>query len=1855
MKNLFRLLLFAAYILPCAAQQQQSFYFNRRLVSANYTIKLTDTYLSVTARCTNTLPLAVTVRSGQAFWVEDLNGNTITVRPGGSDTINSATGDDFVTDKLVSLYVSNGVNGWHRAPVGTKQFPSFNTISDMVASPPLGIYTNVWVVNYATTGDGGGGPFTWIASDTTPTNSGTVFLGTGQASPGRFKRPYSGPVNVLWFGVSANGITDNYARLTESFNVASNTTRQVEFGGAQNGTYVSSGSLIPDGISVDLRGNTVLFSLVGDKRGFCLRNNSSLRNGYVRVQGSGLTASGGDVHAPVVIGEAFGGSGVAGVGYTNVVVDNISVSTSRTNIAGFLICSQSSNIRILNCSTFPTASDNQLSVGIDMEPGTDGNNPPLVTYHPYNISVENFHFRTNTVGVVIAGSLQTAISVSGVYNVSINGLIADYISSGDVIHFSPSSYGFDLASTPVRIGENGITVRNVIGQFCGKNGILIDGFTGSVGGFTRWSLPISLENCKFYGNATNNGIQVARGSDAIIKNCELVNFSNGALVDDYSENIRFSACRLLSNHLAGISVSGTFPPKHIVIDGCITENNNIDNAGWAGINIGQSLFTVVQNCLIGNVTNELHQIQGLRVTSAAQSASIYNNRVRQGKAASSAVGYSLIQAGNFYDSIWEFAGNSCVTGITYRSGIEYLPIRRMIGSNNQIVTELLTGKPVPPSDGTWSQGSRVIYEFPDSNTNVVSTSFYGITGTNTVPAWYSIPFFYNVEDNAAEVVIHKRLRVEDEFALVPKVPLTVTATNQLNVRSGTMFIAGSGGPVTLTNTPSIIDGFEGQDVVLIGTNDVNTVTLQDKSVLAGSNLSLISPTVTLKNGSQLHLRFDSQNSWWGEVGKDTIPNGGGGNWSAVGATNSSLPGTAYLNSIVVTNGITSLNPGGSAFDSIIVTNKITNVVLTASRAVVTAADKSLASSATTSTEIGYVNLVTGPIQAQIDGKQNLITPGTPAQFYRGDGLFTNSLTQSSADSTGPILRFEKQGRAGSATNTPAALGLLGRIDFNGWYGTDFPNSSVLLAYATENWSPTAIGSAMQLFTTANGTTNPTLAFTWDQNGSSTPFSSAAPTTASAGAFAFDNNAWATGRGAFQVFDGTANTYLVGALASDTPTDGQVPMWHTGGTVTWDTATGGVPTSRNINTTGPLSGGGDLSADRTLSVSNFVASGATHASGIVPDPGASSGITKFLREDATWQVPAGSSSGNTSLFAFEKRGTGGDFGYTVGTLAYEKIVFGGTGPTFVLTNAGTYQVIAKIAPLAANSFPQDFYLTNVTDHTFVANSGSAYVSSSTYNVVLPVQITTTGANKTFEIWGETADGTYMSAGVSSTNTIIDVMLLQDAGNTNGIVSLNGLTPSVQTFSASGNMSITSTGSNHAFSSGTVGTIINTTTPVQYDLVRFKSTDSTNVEPSQLVSNGSSLKLGHDAASPVAQTIIAAGPRGGTDSNTAGPDLKIAAPPGTGTGVGGSLKFATSPAGSTGSATNASVTALSLSANGAASLTANSVTVNEPALSVSQLWNGAGVVFQGLKIAVTNTASSGASKLLDIYGGTSGSTFEFSVRSDGTAETASALTTVLASEAIRNGMGLSLGSAMPVSWNSAAGAFGTTDTFLYRGGAAATIQQGLSAASPVDQTYIGPSGVGPDKNGGNQIFGGGQSTGTGTPGKLKVKGSFVSTTGSTANSFTTPATVGGNLKVDTTTTGNVGGGEDSLISYTIPGNQLGVNGAFLEFRVWGSCAANSNTKDIKVYFGSTVLSDGGVTVLNGVSWSAHGYIVRTGAATQTATCELTAGVGVLATSTTTSPAETLSGTVVFKVTGTSAIAPADNDIVQNGMVLNWNIGQ
>ncbi|KKK68503.1 hypothetical protein LCGC14_2943410, partial [marine sediment metagenome] len=70
---------------------------------------------------------------------------------------------------------------------------------------------------------------------------------------------------------------------------------------------------------------------------------------------------------------------------------------------------------------------------------------------------------------------------------------------------------------------------------------------------------------------------------------------------------------------------------------------------------------------------------------------------------------------------------------------------------------------------------------------------------------------------------------------------------------------------------------------------------------------------------------------------------------------------------------------------------------------------------------------------------------------------------------------------------------------------------------------------------------------------------AAPVVDAFGEIAGDNDFYAASRGVATFFDGTSATHLVGVLNTDTPTNGQVPTWQTGGTVLWVTPSGGDTT------------------------------------------------------------------------------------------------------------------------------------------------------------------------------------------------------------------------------------------------------------------------------------------------------------------------------------------------------------------------------------------------------------------------------------------------------------------------------------------------------------------------------------------------------------------------------------------------------------------------------------------------------------------------------------------------------------------------
>lgn len=87
--------------------------------------------------------------------------------------------------------------------------PDINSLRNLPYPFPVEEYI---IAGYFTSGDGGGGTFTWVVPPTgvsVPIDDKGIIIRNLNNSSGYFKRLYSGPINVRWFGAKGDGIADD--------------------------------------------------------------------------------------------------------------------------------------------------------------------------------------------------------------------------------------------------------------------------------------------------------------------------------------------------------------------------------------------------------------------------------------------------------------------------------------------------------------------------------------------------------------------------------------------------------------------------------------------------------------------------------------------------------------------------------------------------------------------------------------------------------------------------------------------------------------------------------------------------------------------------------------------------------------------------------------------------------------------------------------------------------------------------------------------------------------------------------------------------------------------------------------------------------------------------------------------------------------------------------------------------------------------------------------------------------------------------------------------------------------------------------------------------------------------------------------------------------------------------------------------------------------------------------------------------------------------------------------------------------------------------------------------------------------
>ena len=318
--------------------------------------------------------------------------------------------------------------------------------------------------------------------------------------------------------------------------------------------------------------------------------------------------------------------------------------------------------------------------------------------------------------------------------------------------------------------------------------------------------------------------------------------------------------------------------------------------------------------------------------------------------------------------------------------------------------------------------------------------------------------------------------------------------------------------------------------VSAGTYSNVVITLDDRGRVTSASSGNLFTTLTniLTAGTNIVLTYGA-----GAIGINSYATGGGGGGDVYTSSNNVFTGTNTFTEQVI-------------FDDLLVTNLTAeNLILPFADGLVGSDSSSNAFKVTIGANLTYS---AGTLSATGGGGA---TNGTAVTVDGGADLTRANFADSS------LVTFTQIG-----TNITASI-----PDDSIALGTKTTGNFVAGVSGTANEVTVTGGSGSEAST---GTIS--LPATIDLGGK-TSFelpNAAAPTTDAFGEIAGDDNAWASGRGALQFFDGTANTWLVGVLSSDTPSNGQVPTWNTGGTITWETpSAGGGGTSTNILVNGTL--------------------------------------------------------------------------------------------------------------------------------------------------------------------------------------------------------------------------------------------------------------------------------------------------------------------------------------------------------------------------------------------------------------------------------------------------------------------------------------------------------------------------------------------------------------------------------------------------------------------------------------------------------------------------------------------------------------
>ena len=404
--------------------------------------------------------------------------------------------------------------------------------------------------------------------DTAADNGGTVVV---DSAGRRFRRHYSGHVDVRWFGAVGDGVTDDTAAIQSAVDAAAGGTVRC----APNATHVITSTIhIPPGVTLNATGSTL--AAASDFHMVEAASGSRVIGGTYRGSGT--------IDAP-----SDGAAAVRAVGAFDVVVSGISVS--RIDLA----------VQLANCSHVTVD-------GVTVEGGPEQRNGDGVTFHGCrNVQVSRVTCRSlNKVAVYASVGADLAqnsgITVSDVtvegrpgapFSCAVqiracDGASISNIVARDTVYGAVSIQQYDTDGACV---IQDIVCSGIVSTNSSRYGFFVSGA----------ALPGQTRRLTFFGVRINTSATDASAAQpgAVIDSVADVAL-HGLSVTGTAHNcgLQLSSCtgvsatglRVSDSHREGVLVVGC---DGVCIEGVVITGSNMAGSGYNDILVTQSLHVSV--------------------------------------------------------------------------------------------------------------------------------------------------------------------------------------------------------------------------------------------------------------------------------------------------------------------------------------------------------------------------------------------------------------------------------------------------------------------------------------------------------------------------------------------------------------------------------------------------------------------------------------------------------------------------------------------------------------------------------------------------------------------------------------------------------------------------------------------------------------------------------------------------------------------------------------------------------------------------------------------------------------------------------------------------------------------------------------------------------------------------------------------------------------------------------------------------------------------------------------------------------------------------------------------------------------